>query len=88
MQDWINQGVDMDDDPGFDFVIGEDRLAPWQEAIIAEVLAWFNARAEVPGVATEITTYHGGGAVVTVQAVNRYTIVRDSDGQIYVDDED
>ena len=88
MDDWINQGADPDDDPGVEYVIGEDRLAPWQEAIIAEVLAWFNARAEVPGVVKELTTYCNGGAVVMVDAVNRYLVVRDSDGRIYLDDED
>jgi hypothetical protein len=88
MQDWINQGVDPDDDPGMEYVIGEDMLAPWQEDIVAEVLAWLNARTEVPGVVKELTTYCNGSAVVMVDAVNRYLVVRNADEQIYIDDED
>jgi len=83
--DPINEGADPDDWE-YTLIIGEDDITPAAQRVIDEVLAWFNARYEHPGVAKSITAYNGGWSV-EIDAIGLYDVVRTDDGQIYVESE-
>lgn len=85
MRDHVNEGAGPDDWE-YTLIIGEDEITPATQRVVDEVLNWFNARAEVPGVAKSITVYDGGWSV-EIEAVGLYDVIRQDDGQIYIESE-